>query len=354
MQPDNAIRSVLVVGDDTYPWYAAAWHKALDELGVCTRFFSYSRLWSPAIIGRIERRYLWGPAITRINRALQSVASEFEPDVILLYAALPIQPNTIAQLANQAWVTTYHNDDPFGAYSNKALWRFFRAGLQLANSHHVYRKINVDDYQRIGIECVAELRSYYVPWLDQLPELSPSDWERFGHDVVFVGHIEADTRISYLESLVSTKMPLKVYGTGPWRSLLSPEVYRAICPIKPVVSTDYRKVLAASKICLAFFSQANRDLYTRRVFEIPAVGGFLMAERTPVMQELYTEDKEAVYFASNDELVDKCQYYLVHHDARKQIARAGRARCLNSGYDVKSRVQQWLADTQHWIKSTHL
>ena len=74
--------------------------------------------------------------------------------------------------------------------------------------------------------------------------------------------------------------------------------------------------------------------------EIPACGGFMLAERTPDHQELFEEDKEAVFFDINNpnELLEKALYYLEHEKERKAIAKAGRERCLKSGYSQHERL----------------
>lgn len=64
-----------------------------------------------------------------------------------------------------------------------------------------------------------------------------------------------------------------------------------------------------------------------------------MAERTDEHLSMFEENKEAVYFSSKEELLEKCKYYLVHDSERKSIALAGRKRCITSGYSNEGMIR---------------
>jgi hypothetical protein len=343
------VERFLIIMDGTFESYGRAWASGLRELGYEAETFDWSSHWSSGALGRLERHFLVGPGICRINRSVHEAAKSMNPDIILVYGRSPLRPSTIKKLSESAWTTSYQNDDLFGGNGKRPFNRYLRASLSGFHSHHVYHEQNVADYKARGIQAVRPLKSYYLPWIDSPPPLSADDFQRFGHDLVFAGHSEPDERIRHVGMLVQGGFNLRIYGDHKyWRRHLPSAVFRKVAPIRPVFGAEYRKLLATSKISLCFLSRANRDRYTRRVFEIPAVGGFLLCQRTEAMQELYREGAEAEFFQTSEELSDKARFYLAHEEARSRIAEAGHHRCLSSGYDIYTRIRQWLADLREW------
>jgi spore maturation protein CgeB len=84
------------------------------------------------------------------------------------------------------------------------------------------------------------------------------------------------------------------------------------------------------------------DQHTTRTFEIPACGSLLLADRTEEHQEFFEEGKEAEFFESCEELVDKVKFYCNNEPARKRVADAGRRRCTESMYAYLHRLKNAL------------
>ena len=60
---------------------------------------------------------------------------------------------------------------------------------------------------------------------------------------------------------------------------------------------------------------------------------------TWVQGGLFEEDKEAAFFDSREELLEKCRHYLVNSDVRQRIAQAGYQRCLTDRYSNAGRLE---------------
>jgi spore maturation protein CgeB len=345
---------ILIVGTQKVPWMASGWSRALRDLGQDVISWDWTPLFSPGPLGRIEQRYLLGPGIARANRALLRQVSQCQPDVVLLYATTPIWPKTVQFLAHHTWVSGYHNDNPFGLFGKKAYFRFWKGSLPYFHSHHVFRPVNVEDYQRAGVKRVKLLLPFYIPWLHVRPELLPEERQELGADVVFVGHSENDGRIQYVQALLEAGINLRVRGdAGEWKRYLPISAWKQLQPVRPAEGVEYRKVIAASKIALSFFSTGNRDSVTFRVFELPAMGSFMLCQRSELAMEIFCPEHEAVFFSSTEELIDKCQFYLQNDQLREQIAMRGQERCLAGGYDLHSRMRQWVADIRTWMSETN-
>jgi spore maturation protein CgeB len=113
-----------------------------------------------------------------------------------------------------------------------------------------------------------------------------------------------------------------------------------------VVGEEYCKVISGAKIALSFLSKINRDTYTRRNFQIPAVQTFMLSEYSEDLASLFAEGEEAEYFRSREELLEKVGFYLRNEFARNRIARKGHERLVAGGHDVTSRMRDFLLIVQ--------
>ena len=289
----------------------------------------------PRLLAGVQRRLLVGPNIIAYNRALLAAATKARADLVWIDSGLFVQPRTLREIraATGALLVHYHSDN---IDYERRWYRLYLAGAPLYDLHVTTNEGNIPYLCQIGAPKVVRGEFGFDPGLHRPVELSDDDRERFGSDLTFIGHWEPTTE-AYLLALREAGFSLRVWG-GEWYQARDPQLQTT----KVIYGEDYVKALAAAKICLCFLSKWNRNQSAGRTFEIPAIGRFLLAERTADHLGYYAEGWEADFFAGRDALLAKVRFYLDHAERREAIAAAGHQRCLTSGYTHRDRVRQIL------------
>jgi spore maturation protein CgeB len=295
--------------------------------------------------GRLRRgvtRLLGYPQVRwQAARTVVEAARKTRPDVIWCDKALFLPGSALdaARRCGEPLVIHYNPDDPFVV--TRVNWDIFRRAIPAYDVHLVPRQPNVAEYLAHGARHVLTFDRGYSPTAHVPPDPHDPRWSTFATDVAFTGTFEAE-RAASISMLARHGIPVAVRGDAGWESpaLFPPSAtcYRG----GAVFDAEYRLALGAPKITLHFLRHANRDEQDSRTFEIPACGGFMLAEWSPRHAELFEEDREAVFFRDDEELLRKVRYYLDHPDERRVIAERGRRRCLESGYDYESRLHDLL------------
>lgn len=322
-----------IVGNYSFYQRSPAWSRALRELGheVIEIHEPLSQTKTTNYLKRVNQHFLIGKNFNdqKIN-ALTSIA-DANSDINIFHKSISFSYNDIQHLKSQSssYNILYNNDNIFGPLSKKAYWRFLRNSVPAQDLILCYRESCLRNYYGIGAKDVMLLRSYYLPWLHY-----PANSPQYKHDISFLGHFENDRRLEYIDYLLGnlSDYDISIRGVG-WKPVID-NLGMSQRITTPIYGDAYCNHLRSSKISLCFFSSLNQDYYTRRVFEIPACGSLLMAERTNTMLSLFKEDMEAIYFSSKDELIDKAKFYLQNDFARNKIINNAFQRCSTSGYDI--------------------
>lgn len=291
---------------------------------------------------------MFGPSVSKLNKDLLQFALQVRPDVIFIYRGTHVYAKTIRRLHREFKKTIiigYNNDDPFSPQYPGWKWRHFLASVPEYDLTLAYRKHNIEEYRNAGARRVELLRSWFIPERNYPVAMTSEERERFGCDVVFVGHYEDDDRLAYLEDIARRGWRLRIFGPGyEWDPALrrSPLLAQHI-PVQLVWGQDYNLALCGAKFALCFFSKLNRDTYTRRSFEIPASGTVLLSKYTDDVASLFRPDQEAVFFRGGQEMCASIESLLADEARRKQIASAGNKRVWRDGHDVESRMRDVLA-----------
>jgi spore maturation protein CgeB len=210
------------------------------------------------------------------------------------------------------------------------------ASVPIFDHLFAYRQKNIADLRCLGAQRVTLLRSFYVREYHHPLPGTPKDL-----DVSFVGHWEDDSRTDYIAAILrQPDIRFGLWGSYWLSSPIADKVRERFGRIRTLGPSEYNLAMNRSRISLVFLSSLNNDTYTRRCFEIPAAGGFMLAPYTEELASLFAEGHEAEYFRSPGEMLDKIRFYLGHEVARARIAAAGRQRLLRDGHEALDRARQ--------------
>jgi spore maturation protein CgeB len=343
---------ILIAGDWQYGIYEQAFADALARQGHEVVAYRWGDVFA-GTSGLVQLTFpLPGPALLRLNRALLTAATGSRPDVVLVWRGTHVLPATLERVRAEtgAAIVTYNNDDPYGGSQGGAVrwrqvfkWHWYNKSHAVADLSLVYRPVNLGEVRAGGARRAAVMPPYFIPDKDRSVVLRDADVERFGCDVVFVGHYEPDGRERYLKALVDAGLHVRLFGGRYWTPAVLGETAAYFGTVHEAHGDDYAKALCGARMCLCFLSRLNRDTYTRRCFEIPASGSLLLSERTADLQWFFREDEEAVFFSSVDELVMKARWLKAHPDDARRIAAAGMRRVHADGHSVNDRARGFIA-----------
>jgi spore maturation protein CgeB len=288
---------------------------------------------------RILWRLGFHPDLSGANQQIISQTQHNVFDLVWIDKGLTISAKTLLSLKKiqpSCLLVSYHPDD---VMNPRNISRKYTATLPCYDFVITNRECNIEDLNRLGAKTVIRMDFSYDPHTHRPINLTHTEKQKFGGDVGFTGTFEMERYKSMLR-IAKTGQEVVVRGTG-WEALRKRHPLLSVQP-GFLAGDDYAKAICATQINLGFLRKGCRDLHTQRSFEIPACGGFLLAERTSEHLKLFEEGKEAEFFETDEELIDKVKYYLQHESERRLMAQAGRERCLNSGYSYRERIKSIL------------
>lgn len=292
--------------------------------------------------------FLWGlpvklPENNHENKRIKDLVSKNDYNLIWIDKGVSILPETLRYIKEKlpkAVIVSYSPDN-MALRHNQSL-QYLRC-IPLYDYIVTNKSYIIDDMKKLGAKNVIFVNNSFEHSFHYPRELTSNDYERLGGDVGFVGTWEKE-RCKSILYLADHGIKVRVFGDKKWKKYRSYST-NLIIEDHGLYNEDYAKSFKAFKISLCFLRKINFDQQTTRTVEIPACGGFMMAERTMEHQAMFEEDKEAVFFSNDKELLEKCKYYLSHDSERNKITFAGYIRCRNNYsnyFTIKSILRQIL------------
>jgi spore maturation protein CgeB len=340
--------------------------ETLIELGHQIAPFSSQSVWNKysRLSRQIQQKANFGPAIIQLNRTIITLAKEQKPDLLWGEKQEYLWPDTLTELRRIGVRLLHYTPDPY--FSLK--WK--RTGLMdacmpLFDYVVTSKQYELDEYQRVCQKVIYTPLGYAEKVHRPVLPVRRQDRLLYSSEVAFLGGWEP-RRETLLHEVAKTGCKLKIWGyswdhlqdgrwtlrralrlrllAGNWDFNLNRDPRLANARQGEEVYGDaYAWALSGASIGIGFLRHICPDQHTTRTFEIPACGSMLLADRTDEHNSFFEEGKEAEFFSSVDELIDKVRFYLANNTIREQVAMKGYQRCVRSGYSYKQRLIEVLS-----------
>jgi spore maturation protein CgeB len=311
------------------------------------------------LMRQLQRRLCRGSVIDEINRSVLDAARAFRPDLVWGEKQEFIRVETLATMQQLGARLVHFTPDPYFSLAWKRTPLMDKA-IGCFDVLVYCKSYEREQYAALGRPLI------YMPlgYCDEVHRPLPSDDPRWSCAIGFLGGWEP-RREHLLHAIAATGINLKIRGgywdflrDGKWtlrrQVILSQLAGRDSFRIHrdqllgcaweggEVYADDYARALTGAKIGLGLLRSVCQDQHTTRTFEIPACGSMLLADRTDEHGDLFEEGREAEFFASTEELIDKARFYCSDESARLRLAWAGFQRCIKSKYAYVYRLESVL------------
>src|SRR5690606_3173083 len=199
----------------------------------------------------------------------------------------------------------------------------------------------VDKYIVEKLKSEFKLNTFYLPQCcnpkaHRVVESTQIDKDFYSCDITNAGNFYP-SRMALYQHL--TQYNFKMWGPKPSFWLTVPEVKKMITG-KLVHNDAKSKAFSNAKIVLNNLHPAVINGVNKRMFEIPACGGFQITSHREAINELFEIGKEIVTYTDFNDLKAKINYYLDPNNEaeRQQIIEAGHQRTINE-HTYKNRLE---------------
>ena len=310
----------------------SSWRKLANDVDLV---FTFPETYQRRFVDRALHRAGVPTDPGRINLRVLGLQESAAADLVFFVKGLHIRPSTVQSLKRMgARCVFWSNDDMWRRHNRN--WWFTRAArhYDLVVTQKSYN-CDPGELPSLGARVLFQDKAYDPA----LHYPVPGGDDAYRHPVLFIGTDEKPRQVA-LRMLAEQGIPVHVYGWGEKSAAVRhPELH---LHERHLYGRDYAAAYSSATISLNFLRRQSRDLQTSRSVEIPACGGFMLAERTLEHSRLFEEGLEAEYFNTRGELLEKVQYYLAHSDSAAEIARRACARAHAGGYSFDDRMSEIL------------
>lgn len=233
-----------------------------------------------------------------------------QPDVIIFTRCEKMTPEFLSDIKNtlKAILVNIYPDHPFAIPGGKSAYHL-KDTLSLYDCVFTFSPSLIPVFYQLGAKKVQWLPFAYCDKMG-FRDLTPHP----SKDLAYFG-VWGPFQEQILKNLAP--LGLNIYGAN-WLNSKDKQILK--CWKKGEgMGTEMFNEIADTKIIVNMVRAEHGCFHTMKTFEIPAAGGFSITNYSDEQAYFFKPDKEAVYFNTEEEMVDKVRFYQNNETLRNQI-----------------------------------
>jgi spore maturation protein CgeB len=269
----------------------------------------------------------------KINRVFKQAVIEFKPDVIWVVKGMEIFSSSIQWAKDKKFtLVNYNPDNPFIFSGSGSGNKNITDSIPLYDMHFAYSlttKKRIDDEYHIATSFLPfgfDLSQTIFDSCNSQSEILKT---------CFLGNPDKQ-RGEFLTSLAERGITIDVYGNN-WKKFVGHPNILAFPPI--IYGPELWRILRVYRVQLNLMRIHNMDSHNMRSFEVPAIGGIMLAPDTKEHRMFFEMEKEMFLFSDIDSCAEQINKIMTLSKIESRLVRENaRRRSMSDGYSYKHRA----------------
>jgi spore maturation protein CgeB len=329
---------ILIIGSD-YVWSVERiYRKYLVAAGAGqVKLFAVQNLFYSYYQQSVFHKFLFRTGVSaiykKINDLIIAEIETFRPDIIWIFKGMEVLPSTLEWCRSKGIVlVNFNGDSPFIFSGRGSGNKYVTQSLPLYDLHFTY-----------NLEIKGRLENQYGLKVGFLPfgfDVSESVYEECLRQeeinkVCFLGNPDK-IRAGFIRDLAGRGIEIDVYGGDGWKELAG---HPAITVLPHVYGDDFWKTLRRYRIQLNLMRPHNENSHNMRSFEVPGIGGVMLAPATTEHKMFFRDGEDAFLFSGFEDCVHKIRQLLtLRREETDKIRKQARQRSIDDGYNYEHRA----------------
>ncbi|HRO41242.1 MAG TPA: glycosyltransferase [Flavipsychrobacter sp.] len=326
--------TILLIGSETNwalePVYIKYIHKshAIELLNARGRFYNY---YYKNFGNKLLFKLGLSKILKEINHDIIEKIEKQHFDLVWVWKGMELFPNTLLKIKRKGIkVVNYNPDNPFIFSGTGSGNKHVRQSIPLYDYHFTYDR-EVKDRLQKEYSAPCDILPFGFDISDELYNECIKEAEIMR--LCFLGNPDKQ-RAALLTQILEQGIPIDVYGRN-WEKFIT---HPHLTINQAVYGVEFWKILRKYRIQLNIMRPHNENSHNMRSFEIPGVGGIMLAPQTPDHEQYFVDRSEVWLYRDVEECVVQIKYLLtLSADEANKIRAAARQRSLESGYNYEAR-----------------